>query len=94
MVRKIKLKISPRILKKKTKKTFVNSSKRCRFCNERESKANIDYKNTALLKGFLTDCGKILPARISGNCASCQKRVSEQIKISRIMALIPFCSHY
>ena len=91
MSRNIKLKASSKILKKRNKKSFMTSTRRCRFCHDKDLQKTIDYKNSSLLKGFLTDCGKILPARISGNCSSCQKRVCSEIKVSRIMALIPFC---
>lgn len=89
---KMKLKISSRILKKKTKKT-ATFAKKCRFCLDAQLKLTLDYKNASLLKNFLTECGKILPARVSGNCSLCQRNLMEAIKKSRIMALIPFCSH-
>lgn len=92
MARKIKLKINAKTLKKKVKKGLLSTGKRCRFCHDQRLKATIDYKNSSLLKCFLIDCGKILPARISGNCHSCQKKVCAEIKISRNMALIPFCA--
>ena len=93
MFKKSKLKVNSKIIKKKNKKMNLNQSRRCRFCNDRELKSGIDYKNASLLKNFLTDCGKILSAKISGNCYLCQKNVCREIKKSRIMALIPFCSH-
>ena len=89
---KVKLKPNSKILKKKSKK-MVGVKKRCKFCLDSSMQSTIDYKNTSLLKSFLTDCGKILPARMSGNCAACQKRVCNAIKLSRTMALVPFCSH-
>jgi small subunit ribosomal protein S18 len=88
----IKLKVSSKMLKKKTKKVS-SFPKKCRFCLDSQLKETLDYKNASLLKGFLTECGKILPARISGNCATCQRHLMNAIKKSRIMALIPFCSH-
>jgi small subunit ribosomal protein S18 len=66
--------------------------KKCKFCYDIELKGNIDYKNSSLLKNFLTDSGNILAARVSGNCSACQKKVSSAIRLSRIMALIPFCA--
>lgn len=79
-------------IKKKNKKKIGLLPKKCRFCFDPELKANIDYKNSSLLKGFLTDCGNILSARVSGNCHTCQKKVSEAIRFSRTMALIQFCA--
>jgi len=44
----------------------------CRFCAE--TTIAIDYKNPQLLKGFITDCGKMMPRRISGTCAPTSAR--------------------
>ena len=93
MAKKIKLKFNAKLLKKKAKKNLISLSKRCRFCFDENLKKTIDYKNASLLKNFLIDCGKILPSRISGNCHSCQKKISSAIKFSRAMALIPFCAN-
>ena len=93
MARKIKLKVSTGILKKKNRRSLLTGAKKCRFCSDVSLKGSLDYKNASLLKMFLTEFGKILPARISGNCSSCQRSLVVAIKRSRIMALIPFCSH-
>ncbi|HRI06856.1 MAG TPA: 30S ribosomal protein S18 [Nannocystaceae bacterium] len=50
----------------------------------------IDYKNPQLLKSFLTDRGKIVPARISGMTARQQRQITRAIKRARMLALIPF----
>lgn len=60
----------------------------CSFCAEK-SKA-IDYKDTAKLKKFITERGKILPRRISGACAKHQREVTKAIKLARNIALLPF----
>jgi small subunit ribosomal protein S18 len=60
----------------------------CRFCADKAVK--IDYKDPQTLKYFITDRGKIVPRRISGNCARCQRRVALAIKRSRMVALMPF----
>lgn len=60
----------------------------CRFCVDPEIK--IDYKETAVLIPFLTDRGKIIPRRISGNCSLHQREVSRAIKTSRHIALLPY----
>lgn len=60
----------------------------CRFCAE--SSLVPDYKDPQLLKYFITDRGKIVPRRISGNCAKHQRRVALAIKRARMVALIPF----
>jgi small subunit ribosomal protein S18 len=50
----------------------------------------IDYKDPQLLKTFLTERGKIIPRRISGNNAKHQRQVALAIKRARIIALVPF----
>ncbi|HEY8379961.1 MAG TPA: 30S ribosomal protein S18 [Nannocystis sp.] len=50
----------------------------------------IDYKNPQLLKAFLTDRGKIVPARISGLTAKQQRQVTKAVKRARMLALLPY----
>ena len=50
----------------------------------------IDYKDPQTLKYFITDRGKIIPRRISGNCATHQRKVGTAIKRARMIALMPF----
>jgi small subunit ribosomal protein S18 len=52
----------------------------------------IDYKNPQMLKNFLTDRGKIVPARISGLTARQQRQLTKAIKRARMLALLPFTS--
>jgi small subunit ribosomal protein S18 len=59
----------------------------CRFCTEKSSP---DYKDQATLKYFVTERGKIIPRRISGNCAKHQRQVATAIKRARGLALIPY----
>jgi small subunit ribosomal protein S18 len=60
----------------------------CRFCADKN--VAIDYKDPQTLKYFITDRGKIIPRRISGNCATHQRKVSTAVKRSRMIALMPF----
>ncbi|HWV39899.1 MAG TPA: 30S ribosomal protein S18 [Vulgatibacter sp.] len=60
----------------------------CRFCADKT--AVIDYKDAATLKLFLTERGKIIPRRISGNCATHQRQVASAIKRGRQVALLPY----
>ncbi len=60
----------------------------CRFCADKNAK--VDYKDQATLKYFVTERGKIIPRRISGNCALHQRSVAKAIKQSRGLALIPY----
>ncbi len=94
MAKKPKLKISTRLLRKKTRRSTFGMSKRCRFCASKEALQSLDYKNSSLLRNFLTERGKILPSRISGNCALHQRCLAGEIKKSRILALLPFASHH
>lgn len=95
MTKKIKLKISARLIKKRSRRYGFTASRHCRFCGNAEQLALLDFKNSSFLKGFLTERGKILPSRISGNCCKHQRELSQQIKRSRTMALLPFtASHY
>jgi small subunit ribosomal protein S18 len=92
MSKKLKLKISSRLVKKRNKRFSSGHVKHCRFCASAENLKFLDYKNTHLLRGFLTERGKILPSRISGNCARHQRVMSDEIKMSRTMALLPYCA--
>ena len=60
----------------------------CTFCVDKV--AHIDYKDVAKLRRFITERGKILPRRISGNCAKHQRQVTVAIKRARNIALLPF----
>jgi len=50
----------------------------------------VDYKDTQLLKNFVTERGKIIPRRVAGNTAKQQRQVCRAIKRARILALMPF----
>jgi small subunit ribosomal protein S18 len=56
--------------------------------------ADIDYKNIAFLKKFITESGKISPRRIGGTTGKEQRRVNKAIKIARHLALLPFCDNH
>lgn len=94
MTKKIKLKISNRLVKKKTRRNQRSLAKHCRFVNNPELVQQIDYKNADFLRGFLTERGKILPARISGSCSRYQRMLSCEIKKARVMALLPYTAQY
>lgn len=71
----------------KKKKPFLRR-KVCRFCTDKN--LIIDYKNPNVLKYFITERGKIIPRRISGNCAKHQREISLAIKRARNIAILPF----
>jgi small subunit ribosomal protein S18 len=60
----------------------------CRFCADASLK--IDYKDAKTLRYFLTERGKIIPRRISDNCAKHQRELTLAIKRARQMALLPY----
>jgi small subunit ribosomal protein S18 len=60
----------------------------CRFCVDRV--VDIDYKNTTVLRNFITERGKMISARSTGNCAKHHRMLTRAIKRARNLALIPF----
>ena len=62
--------------------------KACRYCTEKDQV--IDYRDAGNMKFFISERGKIVPRRISGNCAKHQRQVAVAIKRSRGLALIPY----
>ncbi|MEK6796615.1 MAG: 30S ribosomal protein S18 [Spirochaetota bacterium] len=60
----------------------------CHFCKSKVDE--VDYKDGKFLRRFTKEGGKILPHRLSGNCAKHQRLVSLAIKRARIMALLPY----
>ena len=60
----------------------------CIFCADKV--AFIDYKDSAKLRKFISERGKILPRRVSGTCALHQRELNTAIKRARNMALLPF----
>ena len=60
----------------------------CAFCADKSK--SIDYKDVNKLKKYVTERGKILPRRISGNCSKHQRELTIAIKRSRQVALLPY----
>ncbi len=60
----------------------------CRFCADKTLK--VDYKDPQAIRYFITERGKIVPRRISGNCAKHQRSVCLAVKRARNIALMPF----
>jgi small subunit ribosomal protein S18 len=69
------------------KKNF-NRKKACKFCTDKEM--SIDYKDYKTLNLFLTERSKIVPRRISGNCAFHQRELTNAVKRARSLALVGF----
>ncbi len=70
------------------KRIKYKRKKICRFCVN--NVRYIDYKELKHLRNFTTDRGKIIPRRISGNCAYHQRQLTTAIKRARNVALLPF----
>ena len=60
----------------------------CAFCASENNV--IDYKDTNKLKRYVSERGKILPRRITGNCAKHQRALTVAIKRARHVALMPY----
>lgn len=69
------------------KKSF-GRRKACRFCNDEALK--IDFKDLLMLSNFINDQGRIVPRRVSGNCAWHQRVAANAVKIARQLALLPY----
>ena len=73
---------------KNHKKVKKSPKKVCSFCNDKVEV--IDYKDTARLKKYMTEKGKIIPRRTTGVCAKHQRELTNAIKRARVMALLPY----
>ncbi len=72
------------------RKKFFYTKKVCKYCTRQIDEKMINYKNIDMLKRYVMPSGKILPRRISGNCAKHQRKIVREIKKARIIALLPF----
>ena len=71
----------PKKMKKQVKKT-------CAFCTDKVEE--IDYKDVAKLRKYMTEKGKIIPRRTTGVCARHQRQLTNAIKRARVVALLPY----
>ena len=74
------------------KKRPFQRRKVCRFCAEKN--LSIDYKEPRTLRYFISERGKIVPRRISGNCAKHQRQITDANKRARNIALLPVASNH
>ena len=72
-------------------KLFKRRRKVCEFCERHETE--VDYKDVATLKKYISERGKILPRRATGTCAKHQRKVTEAVKRARNIALLPYTSN-
>jgi len=70
------------------RRRYYSRPKVCQFCVEKMD--TIDYKQTDLLRRYITDDGKIRPRRQTGTCAKHQRQLARAIKRARHLALLPF----
>ena len=69
--------------------------RRRRFCYfTAEGITEIDYKDLATLKNYITETGKIVPSRITGTKARYQRQLATAIKRARFLALLPYCDSH
>ena len=71
---------------------FFRRKKFCRFTAE--GVKEIDYKDIATLKNYITETGKIVPSRITGTKTRYQRQLATAIKRARFLALLPYCDHH
>ncbi len=71
-------------------KRMFQKKKVCRFCAD--ASIPIDYKDAKALKPFITERGKIVPSRITGNCTKHQRIITRAIERARIIAILPVTS--
>ncbi|MBI3779771.1 MAG: 30S ribosomal protein S18 [candidate division NC10 bacterium] len=72
------------------KRRSFRRQKVCKYCVDRIEA--VDFKDVKRLRNFITDRGKIIPRRISGNCAIHQRQLAAAIKRARSIALLPFAA--
>jgi small subunit ribosomal protein S18 len=73
---------------RRKRRPIFHRRKVCRFCVD--SNLVVDYKDVNTLRHFITERGKIIPRRISGNCARHQRKITTAIKRARLIALLPY----
>lgn len=74
--------------KKSAKKERKPKRKVCSFCVDKV--LDVNYKDVTRLRRFVSERGKILPRRISGNCAKHQRALTVAVKRARFIAFLPF----
>lgn len=73
------------------RRPFVKRRKVCRFCAEKIR--DVDFKQIPLLRSFLSETGKIISGRTTGNCAKHQRGLTQAIKRARNLSLLPYTSN-
>lgn len=76
------------MIENKKKKKKILRKKKCKFCANLVK--GIDYKDLGRISKYVTERGKIIGRKITGNCAKHQRQLTNAIKMARMMALLPF----
>ena len=71
---------------------FFRRKKYCKFTAEKVEQ--IDYKDLATLKGYISETGKIVPSRITGTKSFYQRQLSVAVKRARFLALLPYTDQH
>ena len=71
---------------------FIRRKKFCRF--SADDAEPIDYKDLAMLKGYITETGKIVPSRITGTKSFYQRQLATAVKRARFLALLPYTDQH
>jgi len=71
---------------------FFRRKKYCRFTAE--GIKEIDYKDLVILKGYITETGKIVPSRITGTKVRYQRQLASAVKRARFLALLPYTDRH
>ena len=72
--------------------SYFRRKKYCRFTAE--GITYVDYKDIDLLKNFITETGKLVPARVTGTKARYQRQLTTAVKRARFLALMPYCDQH
>lgn len=78
----------PRTAANGNKRNKRRKPKVCQFCVDKVQ--HVEYKEVDKLKKFISERGKIVPRRVTGNCAKHQRQLTEAIKRVRYLALLPY----
>jgi len=81
-----------RSFRRRPSNNYYSRPKVCQFCTDKN--VEINYKNTDLLRRYITDEGKIRPRRQTGTCARHQRALAGEIKRARHIALLPYTGKY
>jgi small subunit ribosomal protein S18 len=77
---------------RKKRKSAKVTKKKCRFCLNPD--IDISYRNEKIMSRYVSDRGKIVARRVSGNCARHQRQVAREVKVARFLALVPYLKEH